>query len=233
MAAANSGRNRPIDWRTKTVKIAQLLNRYNMVGQNWIRQFVFGFPMIGTLSQNGVFPKGGELDTDPTQPQQIWEKSKDRFLERPARSGFKDAQRLWGESQVMVGAGWLGDPIPIPSSGLLPDIHPEGVNIALRVGVEQAGKLRACDDLKHNWANLACSVWTPITLPTWDHIAQSALDLRKRKLDWEFTKEDHASAYKNLPLLPEHARLAFFALRSPDNGQWYAFPPRALIFGAV
>ena len=132
-----------------------------------------------------------------------------------------------------MGAGRLGDPIPIPISGILPDIQPEGVNIAFRFGVEQADKLRACDDLNHNWVSLACSVWAPITLPTWDHIAQSALDLRKRKLNCEFSKEDHASAYGNLPLLPEHARLAFFALRSPDNGQWYAFPPRALIFGAV
>ena len=70
----------------KTVTIAQLLNRYNMGGQNWIRHFVFGFPpLIGTLSQKGVFPKGCELDTDPTQPQQIWEKSQARFLERSAR----------------------------------------------------------------------------------------------------------------------------------------------------
>ena len=73
----------------------------------------------------------------------------------------------------------------------------------------------------------------PIALPTWDHSAQSAIDLRKRKHDWEFPKADHASAYKNLPLIPEHAQLAFGALRSPGNGQWYAFPPRALIFGAV
>ena len=73
----------------------------------------------------------------------------------------------------------------------------------------------------------------PITLPTWGHIDQPALDLRKRRLNWEFFKADHASAYKNLPLLPEHSQLAFVVLRSPDNGQWFAFPPRALIFGAV
>ena len=35
------------------------------------------------------------------------------------------------------------------------------------------------------------------------------------------------------PLRPDHAHLAFAALRSPREGQWYAFPPRALIFGAI
>ena len=234
MAGTNSGRNRPIAGRTKTVTIAQLLNRYNMGGRNWIRKFVFGFPLVGTLSQKGVFPKGGELGTEPMQPQHIWEKSQARFLERSARSGFKNAQRLWEEAQLQVGAGWLDDPISIPSSGLLPDIHPDGgVNIASRIGVERAGKLRPCDDLNHNWVNIACSVWTPITLPPWDHIAQSALYLRKHKRNCEFPKADHAPAYNNLPLLPEHAHIAFVALRSPANGQWYAFPHRALIFGAV
>ena len=57
----------------KTVTITQLLNRYNMGDQNWMQQFIFGFLLIGILSQKGVFPIGGEPDTNPTQPQKIRE----------------------------------------------------------------------------------------------------------------------------------------------------------------
>ena len=183
----------------KTVTIAQLLDYYNMGGQQWIQQFIYGFPLIGTLSQKGAFPEGKESGTEPMQQQHIWARSQARFLERSKLSGYKNSQRLWDEALVQVAAGWLGEPIPIPCSGILPDIRPEGINIAFRFGVEQGNKLRACDDLKHNWANLACSVWTPITLPTWDHVAQTALNLRSHNLDWEFFKADHASAYKNPP----------------------------------
>ena len=34
----------------------------------------------------------------------------------------------------------------------------------------------------------------------------------------------HASAYKNIPLLPDHAHMALAGRRTPDNGNWYATP---------
>ena len=57
-----------------------------MGGRNWIRKFIFGFALIGTLSQNGVAPEGNELDTEPMQPQQILGESQARILERSERS---------------------------------------------------------------------------------------------------------------------------------------------------
>ena len=167
------------------------------------------------------------------QPQLIWEQSQARFLERPKHSGYKNSQRGWDEALLQVAAGWLDGPIPTPGSGILPDTRPGVVNIAFRFGAEQEDKLRACDDLKHNWVNLACSVWTPITLPLRGQIAHSALNLRKHNADWAFFKADHASAYKNLPIRAGRAHLAFVAIRPPSEGQRYAFPPRALISGAI
>ena len=123
---------------------------------------------------------------------------------------------------IQVAESWLDDPIPIPSSGLIPGIRPEGVSTAFRFGVEQADKLRAFDDPIHNWANIACAVWTPITLPTWDHIAQSALDIRKRRLDWGFPKKIAHQPTKIPPLRPGRAHLAFVALQSPAEVQRYA-----------
>ena len=80
--------------------------------------------------------------------------------------------------------------------------------------------------------NLHCSVWTPIKLPTWDHIGQMTRNIRNTNRPWSFFKADHESAYKQLPLDPDQAHLAMVALRHPVSGLWYAFAPRALLFGA-
>ena len=226
----NTGFNRPCGWRTK--------NRHNsLIATTWGEgpEIGFGssssdFPLSEHCYRGVYFQKGACLGTNQCDRNKSGKitSSIPRNL-RPFR--IQNAQRPWDEAQVHVCAGWVDGAIPIHSSGFLPDIHPEGVHIAFRFGFEKAGKLRACDDLKHNWANLAFSVWAPITLPTWGHIAQSALDLRKHRLGWAFSKAGPAPAYKYHPVLPEHARRAFFPLRPPDNGQRYASPPRALIFG--
>ena len=73
----------------------------------------------------------------------------------------------------------------------------------------------------------------PITLPTWDHLAQMAKSVHSSGIDWAFIKGDHASAYKQLPLDPHYANLTIVALRGPSSGRWEAFAPRVLLFGAV
>lgn len=49
---------------------------------------------------------------------------------------------------------------------------------------------------------------------------------------WPFFKAAHQAAYKNLPLSPDQAPLCTVALRCPYGGLWYAFSPRAFLFGA-
>ena len=106
-------------------------------------------------------------------------------------------------------------------------------NIAFRFGVDQADKLRACGDLRRNTANLYCTVWTPIKLPTWDRLSQLCLNIRTSDREWAFFKADRQAAYKKLPLAPEHQRLAMVALRDPVTDEWKASPPKALLFGAT
>lgn len=67
-----------------------------------------GAPIVRILYQNGGFFRGRRTGHCPTQPQQRWVESKDRFLGRPAHSGYKNAQRLWGDALVHVCVGWLG-----------------------------------------------------------------------------------------------------------------------------
>ena len=68
--------------------------------------------------------------------------------------------------------GWLEGPYEIPPNGTVACFDQTRFNFPFRFGVEQMHKLRARVDLLRNLVKLRTSVITPITLPTWDHIAQ-------------------------------------------------------------
>ena len=87
-------------------------------------------PLLGYFLKNAYFQLRCDLGAEHTQPKQIRGESKTRRLERSAHSGYKNAHRLWDDAHVQVGGGWVGGAILITSSGLLPDIHPGGVNIS-------------------------------------------------------------------------------------------------------
>ena len=216
----------------KTVTLAHLAQSLGLGGGNWIRQFTYGFPLVGDLSQSGVYPRKEDLKPAPSIAG-IWDNASNRFQERAAHSGMANADTLWKEACEQVKKGWLGTPLPIDTLGNVATYKKGTTNIAFRFGVSQGDKLRACDDLRHNCVNLHCTVWTPIKLPTWDHISQMCLKQRDTRRRWAFFKADHESAYKQLPMAPEHTNLALVALRNPTTGKWVAFPPKALVFGAV
>ena len=129
--------------------------------------------------------------------------------------------------------GWISDPIPIDKSGRAHGFSLEGANFAFRFGAEQNEKLRARDDLRQNMVNLRTSVYTPITLPPWDHISEMAKGIRGSKSERAFFKADRKDAYKQLLLDQEYANLTLVALWHPTSGQWFAFTRRVLLFGAV
>ena len=216
----------------KSVAIVALLGNFDLGGSAWMAQFTFGFPLVGNLSQEGVYPRDPSLIPAPPI-EGIWTSSRQRFSTRSKASGFLNSETLWKEALDQVDKGWLAVPIPISPDGSVATYENGPVNIAFRVGVEQADKLRACDDLKHNEVKLYCIVWTPIKLPTWDHIAQMCLNIRPSGRPWGFFKADHEAAYKQLPMMPEHTKLAFVALRDPNTSRWMAFHPKALLFGAT
>ena len=74
-------------------------------------------------------------------------------------------------------------------------------------------KLRACEDIRQNMVKLRTSVITPITLPTWDHIAQLSKDAYRGNTKRTFLKADHDSAYKQLPLDPDFSGITVVTLR--------------------
>ena len=216
----------------KSVTIAALLGNFDMGGSAWMARFTFGSPLVGNLSQEGIYPRDPSLLPAPPI-EGIRPSSRQRFMTRSRASGFLNAETLWNEAMGQVNKGWLAPPPPISADGSVATYENGPVNIAFRFGVNQTDKLRACDDLKHNEVNLFCAVWTPIKLPTWGHISQMRRNVRSTRRPWEFFKADHEAAYKQLPLMPEHTKLAFVALRDPIASRWMAFHPKALLFGAT
>ena len=104
---------------------------------------------------------------------------------------------------------------------------------ASRCAVKQAGKIRSCDDLRHSRTNRGVRVSSPITLPTWDIIAQQCYIIADSPKELGLGVNDHESAYKHHPVRPDHADLAVVALRPPADGKQYVFAPRAQLFGSV
>ena len=141
--------------------------------------------------------------------------------------------QLWEEALSQVKKGWLKPPVELGHEGR-PHGFPAGqCNIAFRFGVEQAAKLRACDDLRHSLTNSACSVLTPIKLVSWDHLAQLCRRSCDKSRDWALFKADHEAAYKQLPLRPQDQAYAIIALKHPTDGRWFGFVSRTLVFGAT
>ena len=98
-------------------------------------------------------------------------------------------------------------------------------NFAFWIGAEQMNRLRECGDLRRNMVNLRTSVLAPITLPTWDHIAQLSKNAYRANTKWSFLKADRDSSYKQFPLDPDYAGITAVTLRGPATSKWRAFSP--------
>ena len=63
--------------------------------------------------------------------------------------------------------------------------------------------------------NSSCSVLSPITLPSWEHVAHIAEELSDSGFDVAFGEGDETDAYKKQPILPAHAfyRLSHYRAR--------------------
>ena len=153
-------------------------------------QFEFGFPSIANLSHEGIYPRGPSLLPGPPPHRRDMGSAQRRFETRPRASGFLHADAIWKEAIDQVDKARIAPPLPIDIDGSVATFARGSVNSAFRLGGDQADKLRACDDLEHNEVNLYCTVWTPMKIPTWRHIAQVRRDARPSKKACEFCKGD-------------------------------------------
>ena len=105
--------------------------------------------------------------------------------------------------------------------------------IDIRFGADQPDMLRACGDLEYRKTNEFCAAKTPISLPTYDHFGQMALNVFLSGRPLPFLKTDHSAAYKQVPIRPDRALLATIARRVPVSDLWAAAHPRSLVFGST
>ena len=221
----------PAAGKIKLAAFLSLMLHCGLGGSRWCRQFIFGFDLVGILSQSGTFPVDPRTEDErPLSGVKLLASATSRFRERSAASGKKNEKILWKEALEQQAKGWLAPPSLIDTASLA---SASPLNYAFRFGVAQGEKLRACDDLKHALTNRACIVRTPIKLVSWDHVAEVCRRAASSRSDWHFFKADHEAAYKQLPMKWEHSRLAVITLRCPTDGKWYAFRSRTMVFGAV
>lgn len=174
-----------------------------------------------------IFPLGTDAPTTFTDPRTLFATNKIRFRARAPKAVSKHALTLWGESMEQVREGWLSAPEPLSPDGLFAHKPEEDCNIAFRFGVEQAGKLRGCGDLRDSLTNTACTIRTPITLPGWGHIAAASRILNTTQCDGSFGKVDHRSAYKAVPLRQEDSDFAIIALSLESHVEGLVRAPAA------
>ena len=225
---------KPAAGKLQLPALMSLMLQNNLGGSRWLQQFLFGFRLTGTLSQKHVFPQKDKLlGKKPRELAKIAKTNEARYTDRASKAGYKNAPKLWAEAMEQSKAGWLTEPFALSTKGQPYTLKDSNLNIAFRFGVEQSDKLRACDDLRYSLTNLACVVETPIKLASWDHVAEMCHSIASSSHAWHFMKADHEAAYKQLPLDWDQAKLAVVALRSPEDGRWYGFFSRTLLFGAV
>ena len=82
----------------KTAALEQITRHYGRNGQHWIRQFIFGAPLNGSLSRKHLCPMKPEEMESLLGASAIWAQSQARFRGRLARSGYKNAAPLWDEA---------------------------------------------------------------------------------------------------------------------------------------
>ena len=149
-----------------SVAFRQILNHFGLGGGRWVTQFIFGFPTVGSFSQEGVFP--------------LSDKHHAPALSRPSGapqlndSGAALRLRVTGflrSSGAMPWNRWppfgLSNPSPFPTRVIPPFFSLGATNAAFRFAVVQGSKLRPCEDLRRNLTNVCAAILTPITLPTW------------------------------------------------------------------
>ena len=83
------------------------MHHFDLGGDALIRQFVFGFPTTGFLSQSGVFQVPNKAKP-PLPDASIWNSSVKRIRERARASGYRNADAMWGTPSP--GAGGMAKP---------------------------------------------------------------------------------------------------------------------------
>ena len=96
--------------------------QFDMGGDIWIQQFLFGFELVGALSKKDSYPVNYKATLKKPFPQhKLFNSSASRFRDRARKSGRKNAHALRAEAFHRTEKGRLTTPPSLsPRADLLP-----------------------------------------------------------------------------------------------------------------
>ena len=176
-----------------TVYIAVCSDALQWLHRDLVRRLVFGFPVVGNISDSGVYrpiPPVSTLlhrgrydffiETAPSWNARLHQ----RLLSRASLSGpSREADTAVARrTDVEVSKGLVVGPYSSPKAlhdamrRLFPHLPPRDVlpRIMNRFGVSQKGSIRAIDDGRSNGANLATRMFETISTPHFVYVAVAA-----------------------------------------------------------
>lgn len=223
---------KPASGKIRKLAFGRLSAQCGPGGGRWMGQFSAGFPTTWLRSQKGAFDVPHPPDTALDQAM-LFEAAEARFRERSAKSGAENAPRLRTEALGKAEKVWLFPPVALAGSGCPDFFQPGCYNVAFRRGVDQAAKLRACDDLRRSLANSACSALTPAQLVSRGRMSQISHRRCGAGRDWALFKADNEASGKQLPLEPLGQARAEIAPNLPKSGRRFGCASRTLAYGAT
>ena len=153
-----------------------LIRAFDLRNPLWMSQFASGFPIVGPLSQNRLYATksiSAEVVDSAGSIDNLFIADGKRFRERAFPSNLKRAQTLRAESCDRRDLGFLGPPGKLSPCGTFIDCPGKVVNICFRFPLDQREKIRDIDDFRQAEINKYCFIDTPISLPSWGHIAKN------------------------------------------------------------
>ena len=193
---------------------------------------VYGFPILGALSQGYVYPFSSKFLPRHRDPKELFPTVESRPRQRP-RTTPKHDEAMWAESSEQVNKGRLRGPLVFNDSGKLIDNPNLSINLTFRFPVSQIDKARDIEDLKRGLVNEFFVIDSPIVLPSRDHAVEQFLPISHQPRSWDFMIADRDSAYKELPIRPRDSRFCNIALFGPFRKCWCAFGPKTQISGPI
>ena len=204
-----------------------------MGGRPWLSQFIYGFPLVGDLSQKFAYTPSSKRIGIDRPIEEIFEESSERFRGRPNKGSNKADNEIWNEGTEQKLRGLMGGPFDFNEDGPVRGEEKALHNIAFRFAVIQPENVRAIDDCKHARINEFCKIRTPISLPSWDHVAECTRMISSANREWGCAVADQHAAYKCEPLMPKHINLRIIAIWNPKSQRYFAFKPPTQLFGSA
>lgn len=204
--------------------MALLCNCSNYSDSSVLELLSCGFPLYGFVTGGTEFPRVHVVDALPLEA--TTSQGLSLLKKHFPRQSNAIQEAVYTECLKEVADGKLLGPL---TESQLPFTDPK-FKLAPRFGLEQSDKVRVIDN--HSYPKVGNSInsctWTDckVNMPSLDHVVQFMSLLPNCYVG----KADHKSAYKQLPLAPEHGPSSFIVIS--HQGQFLYFQLLAYPFGA-